>query len=134
MKLIELAKLQDIWETDIADNEIDICFYICYEKEHKENDFPYMYKSIELLLQKVEVEKINGEIVIGKFSKLIKDNEKLFDDFIKNNWVDSMQWVLENKDNGEYEYEIIKDLGNVVNGDYGESVNKKYYQLLKKCK
>lgn len=137
MKLIELASLYDTFDEDISDNYIDICIYICYEKNTKiSEDFPYMDNFIKLLLEKTEIEKINGDVIICKFSKIIDDNLELFKEYIKKSWVDSMQWVLEEDaiNHGEFHYEIIKDFGNVVNGNYGESVNKMYYELLKKCK
>ena len=117
MKLIELASLYDTFETDIADNYIDEVIYICYEKNTEiSKDFPYMDKFIKLLLEKTDIEKINGDIIICKFSKIIDDNMELFKKYIKDTWIDSMQWVLEEDaiEHGEFHYEIIKDFGNVV--------------------
>ena len=58
MKLIELASLHDTFEEDISDNYVDICIYICYEKNTGiSKDYPYMDNFIKLLLEKTEIEK-----------------------------------------------------------------------------
>lgn len=138
MKLIELVNLYDSFSEDIADNYIDTVITIDWEKESTslDKEYPYLMKATKRLMAITEIEKINGSVIICKFSKIIDDNIQLFKGFIENNWVDSMQWVLDEDaiKHGEFHYEILKDLNNVVIGNYGESVNKKYYQLLSKCK
>ena len=138
MKLNEYLMMYKDWvELDVPDTEIDYTVYVGFDKETAgkiSDDFPYMDKFIDLLYKKVDISYLVPDgIPVCDFSKLIHDNLDLFKKHIKETWVEDMQWVLDDE-SGEFEYEIIKEFDNVINGRYGESVNKGYFDLLSKCK
>lgn len=121
---------------DVPDTKIDNVVTVDFSKENVEkisNDFPYMDKFVLKLLKSVDVAYLlNDGTPVCDFSKIIHNNVTKFKEHIKNTWRDEYQWVL-GDDSGEFEYEIIKEFHNVVSGNYGESVNKGYYELLESC-
>lgn len=121
---------------DVPDTKIDNVVTVDFSKENVEkisNDFPYMDKFVLKLLKSVDVAYLlNDGTPVCDFSKIIHNNVTKFKEHIKNTWCDEYQWVL-GDDSGEFEYEIIKEFHNVVSGNYGESVNKGYYELLESC-
>jgi hypothetical protein len=138
MKLIDYLSMYKGWvDLDVFDTKIDTVIHIGFERENLGNydeHFPYMSKFTELLLQKVDISYfVPDGVPVCDFSKLINDNAELFKKHIKKHWIDSMQWAADD-DTGEFEYEIIKEFDSVINGRYGETVNKQYYETLKKCK
>ena len=137
MKLYDYLSMYRGWiDFDVPDTEIDIEIYVCFDScnTEQDKDFPYMEKFTELLYKIVNVKYlVKDGTPVCDFSGLIHRNEELFRDHIKNYWKEEMQWVLED-DSGEFEYELIKEFANVINGNYGESVNKQYYETLKWCK
>ena len=139
MKLWEYLTMYKGWvELDVPDTEIDTTIYVCMDNSKPwkiSDDFPYMDKFSELLFKKVDISYfVQDGIPVCDFSKIINNNVELFKKHIKKHWVENMQWVLECVDDGEFAYEIIKEFDNVIDGRYGESVNKQYYNLLKSCK
>lgn len=136
MKLYDYLSMYRGWiDFDVPDTEIDTTIYVGFDKtEEPDKDFPYMNKFTELLYKVVDVKYLVPDgIPVCDFSGLIHKNEELFRDHIKNHWKEEAQWVLED-DSGEFEYELIKEFANVINGNYGESVNKQYYETLEQCK
>lgn len=121
---------------DVPDTKIDNVVTVDFSKENVEkisNDFPYMDKFVLKLLKSVDVAYLlNDGTPVCDFSKIIHNNVAKFKEHIKKTWRDEYQWVL-GDDSGEFEYEIIKEIHNVVSGNYGESVNKGYYELLESC-
>lgn len=138
MKLIDLVNLYDNFSEEVSDNYIDIALSIDYDMNDNSfsKEYPNLYKFTKRLISLAEVEKINGDVIICKFSKIIDDNIEKFKGFIKNNWCDSMQWVLEEDviKYGEFHYEILNDINNVLIGRYSEKVISKYLYLLNDCK
>jgi hypothetical protein len=128
---------KDCVDFDVPDNEIDTTVTVCFDRntvDEVSKDYPYMDKFTKLLLEKVEVDCLLSDgTPICRFSKLINDNKELFIEFIRKEWRENLQWLIDDT-SGEFEYEIIKEFDNVVGGRYGESNNKSYYQLLRKCK
>jgi hypothetical protein len=137
MKLFDyLMMFKDDVDFDVPDTEIDNVVTVCFSKENAEkisDDFPYMDKFVLKLLKSVDVAYLLSDgTPVCNFSKIIHDNVDKFKEHIRKNWRDDYQWVLDD-DTGEFEYEIIKEFHNVVGGNYGESVNKDYYELLESC-
>ena len=138
MKLYEYYKIKSNGlDDDISDNYIDYTLTFCIDSDfEKSEDYKNMIDFTVLLMKKTEIEKINGDVIICKFSDIIDNNIDLIKDFIRKNWIESMQWVLDEDsiEHGELHYEVLKDFDNVIGGCYGESMNKIYLDLLKKCK
>ena len=138
MKLYEYYKIKsDGLDDDISDNYIDYALTFCIDSDfEKSEDYKNMIAFTVLLMKKTEIEKINGDVIICKFSDIINNNIDLIKDFVRENWIESMQWVIDEDsiEHGEFHYEVLKDFDNVIGGRYGESTNKLYLDLLKKCK
>lgn len=123
-------------DIDVADNEIDICTCFCFDKDSEiDTDFQNMADFIILLMKKTEIEVINGDIMIGKFSDIIHKNEKLIKDFCKKQWRKEYHYLLTEKNTcGDFEYNVINCFFACVSGNYGNETAGKYLNLLKECK
>lgn len=137
MKLIEYLNLyKDGCCIDTADTEIDEIVTVDYNKEDKpDKDFPYLHKFTIALFNKVDLAYLNDGgccPAVVNYSKLITDNIDLFKDFVKKNWREDKQYVLE--DMTELQYEFIKDIHLMLAGYGTETDNRNYYELLSKCR
>ncbi len=138
MTLYDFYKIKsDGLNDDISDNYIDIAISISIDSDfEKSGEYKNLIDFTVLLMKKSEIECINGDVIVCKFSDIINNNIDSFKKFIRDNWVDSMQYVLSDDsiEHGDFHYEILKEFDNVVIGNYGEKINKKYLELLKACK
>jgi len=141
MKLWDyLSMYRGMVDLDVPDTEIDNAITVSFDSDTKDEidkEFPYMDKFTQLLYKKLDIAYfVPDGIPVCNFSKIINENLELFKQHVKKHWTEECQWVLQQDaiDAGEFVYEFIKEFGSVVGGRYGESVNKQYYNLLKKCK
>ena len=137
MKLIEYLNLfKNGCDVDTTDTEIDEVVTICYDKNDKpDEDFPFLFKFTNKLLSKVDIAYLNNGgmcPVVADYSKLILNNIDLFKDFVKKNWIEEKQYVLD--DIVELQYEFIKDFHLILAGYGTETDNRNYYNLLANCK
>ena len=135
MKLIEYLNLyKDGCCIDTADTEIDEIVTIDYNKDDKpDKEFPYLHKFSIALFNKVNLAYLNdGGFVIVDYSKLITDNLDIFQNFVKTNWREDKQYVLD--DMTELQYEFIKDIHLMLAGYGTETDNRNYYELISNCR
>ena len=137
MKLIEYFNLyKDGCCIDTTDTEIDEVVTIDYNKDDKpDKEFPCLHKFAIALFNKVDLAYlIDGGFcpVVADYSKLITDNIDLFKEFVKKNWREDKQYVLE--DMTELQYEFIKDIHLMLAGYGTETDNRNYYELISKCR
>lgn len=121
MKLYEIMKLSEA-DYDTYDTVYDAGITVCYIAENEARD-NYDKFCIEMM-KKVEVEKINGDILIVKWTELIQNNMKKFKAFTKENWYENCQYE---DDEDEFIYQWINEIhqymaGNVDEDFYGELV------------
>lgn len=107
MKLFDyLWMFKNDVDFDVPDSEIDTVITICFSKENADKvseDYPYIDKFTNLLLHSVDVAYLlNDGTPVCNFSEIIHKNEELFKQFVKDEWSEDMQWVLENE-HGEFE-------------------------------
>lgn len=101
MKLYDFIKLTEA-DYDTYDTIYDEGVTVCYIEENAEND--NYDKFCINIMKKVEVEKINGDIIIVNWTKLVKDNMEKFRAF-------SMEhWAFEYEDEDDFIYEWIKEI------------------------
>lgn len=122
MKLYEIMKLSQN-DYDTYDTIFDAVVTVCYIAENEARD-NYDKFCIELM-KKVEVEKINGDILIVKWTELIQKNMEKFKAFTKENWYENCQYE---DDEDEFIYQWINEIhqymaGNVSEDFYVELVN-----------
>ena len=137
MKLIEYLNLyKDCCTIDTADTEIDEIVTIDYDKQTvPDEDFPYYDKFAKAFYEKVDIAYLNDGgycPVVVNYSKLITDNIELFKAFVKKNWREDKQYVLE--DMTELQYEFIKDFHLMLAGYGTETDNRNYYELISECR
>lgn len=124
MTLDEFLKMQqNDCSIDCGDTIIDVT--ICVERDiYNDPEFPFMTKFIELFRQKVNVVKLNpvlldtGELIQRNMDKVLK--------FVNKNW--NGEW--EDDGSGELEYQLITEFHYLMAGYKGETMNRKYYELL----
>ena len=101
MKLYDFMKMSEA-DYDAYDTIYDECVTVCYIEENAEND-SYDKFCINIM-KKVDMEKINGDILIVNWTKLVKDNMEKFRAF-------SMRhWAFEYEDEDDFIYEWIKEI------------------------
>ena len=136
MKLYEYLKLFKSACWDIPDNEIDYSITIDWDSEYKydDTDFPNMDLFILTLLKKVDIDYcMEDGCPVLKLTDLILSNKELCLNFALRNWENAYFEAVKN-DDVELCYQFIKEFDNVAGGRYGETMNKKYYNLLKRFK
>lgn len=101
MKLYDFMKLTET-DYDTYDTVYDEGVTVCYIEEDTEND--NYDKFCINIMKKAEMEKLNGDILIVNWTKLIKDNMEKFREF-------SMRhWAFEYEDEDDFIYEWIKEI------------------------
>ena len=128
MKLYDFMKLSQN-DYDTCDTVYDTGVTVCYIAENEARD-NYDKFCIELM-KKVEVESLNDDIIIVKWTELIENNMEKFRAFTKENWYDNCQYE---DDDDEFIYQWINEIhqymaGNVAEDFYDELV--KLVQTLK---
>lgn len=113
MKLYDFIKLTeadyDTYDT-IYDNGVTVCF-IDEEDEERDNYDKFCVD----IMKKVEMEKINGDVLIVNWTKLIKDNMEKFREFSKK------YWKFQYKDEDDFIYEWINEIQAYMAGYVSEN-------------
>lgn len=133
MKLYEAMQMYEDSCIDTADDVFDCIVTIDFEKdcEPKSNYEKFCYE----LYKKVEFVKFfDGAYAkaICKWSGLVKDNQFVFEEFVRNCWVDEKQYVLDDVD--ELQYEWVEQFHLLLAGYGDERDYKNMLDLLSKCK
>lgn len=133
MKLYEAMQLYEDSCIDTADDIFDCIVTIDFEKdcEPKSNYEKFCYE----LYKKVEFVKFfDGAYAkaICKWSSLVKDNQSVFEDFVRKNWQEKYQYVLDDVD--ELQYEWVEQFHLLLSGQGTEEDYKIHNELLEKCK
>ena len=128
MKLYDFLKVAQN-DFDTCDTVYDAGVTVCFIDEADATD-NYDKFCIELM-KKVEVESLNDDIIIVKWTELIENNMEKFRAFTKENWYESCQYE---DDDDEFIYQWINEIhqymaGNVAEDFYDELV--KLVQTLK---
>lgn len=144
MKLIDyLMMFRDDPDFDCPDTEIDEVVTVCFDKESVskhmkgedlDKEFPYFDLFEVELYKKVDVAYLlNDGSPVCDFSKLIMDNKDKFLNYAKRWWIPEYYTYVKDDDT-ELCYQFIKEFHSLVGGNYDETNNKRYYNLLKRCK
>ena len=102
MKLYEIMKLSqndyDTYDT-VYDAEVTVCYI---DEEDMEDSYD---KFCIELMKKVEVEKINGDILLVKWTELIETNMEKFKAFTEKHWRNTYE-----DDEDEFIYQWINEI------------------------
>lgn len=135
MTLFDLFELKDFdYQADIADNTYDIVCTFVVEKDDLKSSDPYTKYQIELSKHIPFIKEFNGAFAsaIADFTKFVTDNIKLIRQYIKENWSEEWQYVLDDED--ELIYEFIRYLDDGLVGNWGNKTYNSMINLLKRCK
>lgn len=132
MKLFEALQVYEDLCIDTADDVFDCIVTIDWNRADEPNDNCGKF-AVELF-KKVELVKFfNGAYAnaICKWSDLVKNNIEVFKDFVKKEWIESKQYVLEDDDDLQFEW--VEQFHLLLAGYGTETDYKKMLNLLSKC-
>ena len=128
MKLYDLMKLSQC-DYDTYDTVYDAGVTVCHINEEDAKD-SYDNFCIELM-KKVEVEEINGDCLVVKWTELITNNMEKFRRFTKKHWYGSCQYE---DDEDEFIYQWINELHNYLIGNVSEDFYDKLIEFMNDLK
>ena len=111
MKLYDFFKISQN-DFDTCDTVYDTGITVCYIDEEDADD-NYDKFCIELM-KKVEVESLNDDIIIVKWTELITNNMEKFRAFTAENWYDNCQYE---DDDDEFIYQWINEIDQYMAGN-----------------
>ena len=122
MKLYDFMKMSQN-DYDTYDTVYDADVTVCYIDENEARD-NYDKFCVELM-KKVEIEKINGDVLIVKWTELIQKNMEKFRAFTKGHWYENCQYE---DDENEFIYQWINEIHQYMAGNVSEDF---YDELVK---
>lgn len=128
MKLYDFMKLSEE-DYDTYDTVYDAEVTVCYIEENGKND-SYEKFCIELM-KKVDIEKIDGDSLIVKWTEFITENMDKFKEFTKENWYESCQYE---DDEDEFIYQWINEIHQYLVGNVSEDVYDKLVKFVEGLK
>lgn len=132
MKLIDYMMLCDDGHSEFSDTVYEIVIG-CDFLGNGKDVYPRMCAA---LYRRVEIKKIyNGIYANGTadFTGFIRKNRERMARFVRDNWIDEKQYVLDDGNDDEFEYEWCKEFDNYLAGRYGETNNGELLKLLEEC-
>jgi hypothetical protein len=132
MKLYEALKLQEKFSIDTCDTVYD-CI-VTVDKFDEETNENYDLFCIELQKKVDFVEFFNGFFAsaVVDWTGFIKKNKSVFEKYVKENWIENKQYVLENEE--EFYCEWIEQIHLLCCGYGTDTTYKNFIKLLKTCK
>ena len=128
MKLYDFLKISQN-DFDTCDTVYDTGVTVCYIDEEDAED-SYDKFCIELM-KKVEVEEMNDDILIVKWTELIQNNMGKFKKFTAKNWYESCQYEA---DEDEFIYQWINEIDSYLAGYVAESFYDKLVEFVQTLK
>lgn len=122
MKLYDYLKLTEA-DYDTYDTVYDAVVTVCFIEENESND-NYEKFCIELM-KKAEVEKVNGDVIIAKWTELIQNNIEKFKIFAREHWA----FDYEN-DINEFIYQWINEIHYYMAGYVSEDFYDKLVEFV----
>lgn len=132
MNLYEALKLQESYSIDTCDTVYD-CI-VTVDKFDEETNENYDLFCIELQKKVDFVKFFNGAYAnaVVDWTGFIKKNKSVFEKYVKENWIENKQYVLENEE--EFFCEWIEQLHLLCSGYGTDTTYKNFIKLLKTCK
>lgn len=115
---------------DCCDTEIDAM--ICVESEiYQDDEFPNLYEATCLFYDLVDVVGFNP-VVIDMYG-LFHHNKEVIREWVKEAWRPEYAELL-NEDDGEWEYQLIVSIEQLISGNVGEKTAARYVKLFEQFK
>ena len=128
MKLYDFLKISQN-DFDTYDTVFDTGVTVCYIDEEDAED-SYDEFCIELM-KKIEVEELNDDILIVKWTELIQNNMEKFKKFTAENWYESCQYE---DDEDEFIYQWINEIHQYMAGNVSDKFYDKLVELVQTLK
>ena len=128
MKLYDFLKISQN-DFDTYDTVYDTGVTVCYIDEEDAED-NYDKFCIELM-KKVDVEELNDDILIVKWTELIQNNMEKFKEFTAENWYKNCQYE---DDEDEFIYQWINEIHQYMAGYVSENFYDKLVKLVESLK
>lgn len=124
MTLYDYLKLTEN-DFDTYDTEYDVGVTVCYIDEAEAED--NYDKFCVNIIKKVNVVKVNGDILVVDWCELIKKNIDVFKAFTKKHWYENCQYE---DDIDEFIYQWINEIHQYMAGYVSESFYSKLNELV----
>lgn len=128
MKLYDFMKISQN-DFDTCDTVFDTGVTVCYIDEEDAED-NYDKFCIEMM-KKVEMEELNDDILIVKWTELIQNNMETFKKFTAKNWYANCQYE---DDEDEFIYQWINEIDQYMAGNVSEKFYEKLVKLVEELK
>lgn len=129
--LMTYIKLQNTdCSIDCCDTEIDAIIGVETDI-YQDDEFPNLYEATCLFYNLVDVVKLNGETIIIDMYGLFHHNYDIIKEWVKEAWKPEYAELLETDDSGEWEYQLIESISQLISGNVGEKTAARYVKLFK---
>lgn len=130
--LMMYIKMQhDDCSIDCADTEIDAIIGVETDI-YQDDEFPNLYEATCLFYNLVDVVSFSlcSEMITIDMYGLFHHNKEIIKEWVKEAWKPEYALLLDT-DDGEWEYQLIESIGQLISGNVGEKTAAKYLKLLK---
>ena len=133
--------LYDFFETKgfefdggVSDTTFDIVLTFSVSEDDVKSTDPYFQYQLELAKKIPFIKEFDGAYAsaIADFTEFVKKNESKVKKYIKENWKEDWQYVLNDED--DMIYEFIKYMDDGLVGSFGNSTYKSMLSFFKSCK
>lgn len=132
MNLYKALYVQDIETVDTCDTIYDCIVTVDFYEENEKNDFHEKF-CIELQKKVEFVKFFNGAFAnaVVDWTGFIKNNKSVFEKYVKENWRQDKQYVLESEE--DFYCEWIEQIHLLCSGYGSDATYKEHIELLKSC-
>lgn len=130
--LMMYIKMQhDDCSIDCCDTEIDAMIGVETDI-YKDDEYPNLYEATCLFYNLVDVVSLNPVIV--DMYGLFHHNYEIIKEWVKEAWKPEYAELLETDCSGEWEYQLIECISQLISGNVGEKTAELYVKLFKQFK
>lgn len=117
---------------DCCDTEIDDLIGIETDI-YNDPEFPNLYEATCLFYNLVDVVQLGDPLTIDIYG-LLHHNKDIIREWVKEAWKPEYAELVDTDDSGEWEFQMIECIGQLVSGNVGETTAARYVKLFKQFK
>ena len=117
---------------DCADTEIDAMIGVETDI-YRDEEFPNLYEATCLFYELVDVVQLGDPLVVDMYG-LFHHNYDIIKEWVKEAWKPEYAELLETDCSGEWEYQLIECISQLISGNVGEKTASRYVKLFKQFK
>lgn len=127
--LMMYIKMQhDDCSIDCCDTEIDDMIGVETDI-YKDDEYPNLYEATCLFYNLVDVVQLGDPVTIDMYG-LFHHNYEIIREWVKEAWKPEYAALLD-EDDGEWEFQLIECIGQLISGNVGEKTAERYVKLFK---